>query len=695
MSRWIAMVSKHIAQAALLCAGAFGACWAQVPAAAHAAPVKPNFAAQKAQLAQVPVPSVMGMELGQAQQLLQKEGFASEPQALSPAGGRRMVRRMSPAAGTAVPSIARPVVKLYHSGVPVPPQPPGAAGAGPGGAAEAVRPMPNLVGMACGDAQSRIAQLLHAQLVCGKGGSSGKVPAGTINRQSPDPGTPVVLSSGLQYRAWIEATTVAPPPQAIVPDVRGLTATEADRSLRGKGLTARLQGSADVRGRQVAAQSVAPGTPVPPGTEVALTLVLRVPTLLGLDCERAREVAREAGFDDLRCEPRLAGAGQPLHRVFEQTPPAGSIVPTPRQLQAASAQPVPVPNVVGMRLVDALTALGNIPLVGRPDATDGDRQVKSQHPGWTAEAAPGSEVALATDLYMAVPKVEGLALSAAQDRLRGRGFDVRADHTDRVGARKVDTQSPAPDARVLASTVVELTTHVEVRVPHVVGLWLPEANTRLGGSGLNGKPDRNDNQDDRQVREQQPAPDTFVPERTAVSLTTVRMIKALPPMERKTCSEARDAGRQAGVAIRCEVKSPLPLVLGEPIVMEEPSVAMPVEENTVVVLKAVPPWWSMPSLLAFTLSATGGLGWTGRKVYRLVFPDPVPPGPAPPKPVAPVVTLRIAPDTNPSISVRFADGADWHGPHGPRLAWCLAPDEPRVCVRGLQDLSGVIDEQQR
>ncbi|MBT2301723.1 PASTA domain-containing protein [Variovorax paradoxus] len=538
--------------------------------------------------------------------------------------------------------------------------------------------VPDLTGQTCADADRLVRDQGLRGLRCLEEAGPGTPPPGRIYSQVPTAGT--VLSVPQQVEARHQ------PLQVIVPDVLGLPEVQAVEALRRQRLAAVMGGPGASRGRQVANQTPRGGTPVLPGTEVALTLRLTVPALLGLDCQRALAQAGEYGFADLRCEPQLAGPTQQLHRVFEQTPPAGTMLAAPRQLVALYALPVQVPDVGGSLLGDALAALGKVPLTGQPDASDGDRQVTTQRPGPGSEVAPRSAVMLTTQRYEKVPSVIGLSLPDARARLRDLGFGASPDHADRSSSRKVDAQKPSADERVAAGSAVGLTTHVEVEVPNVVGQMLPEAATTLANGGLNGNADRDDHRSDRQVRVQRPEAKTFVAEHSDVTLTTVRMVKVLPPMVGDSCKLAREKGQQAGVKVQCKVESAVPIVLGEPVVTAQPPLDAAVDEGTLIEVKAVPPWWSTPSLLALALSATGSLGWAGRKAIRPPRPPPAPP--APPS----ALILRVAPDLDPSLNVRFADESGWGGPREPRLNWRLAINEPLVCLRGLQDLSGATDD---
>src|SRR4029077_20011057 len=120
-------------------------------------------------------------------------------------------------------------------------------------------------------------------------------------------------------------------------------------------------------GRRVVTQSPVAGTLVQPNSPVRLNLQLTVPELKGLDCEAAKARGRDHGLPDTSCQPQRAGAGDPINRVFEQTPRAQTLLPTAQKLVALIAEPVVVPDVVGRALPAALATLRQSALQGDPD----------------------------------------------------------------------------------------------------------------------------------------------------------------------------------------------------------------------------------------------------------------------------------------------------------------------------------------
>ena len=676
---------------------------------------------------------IAAISCGIMQALLLSTGVNSWAQEIPASGARSTQRtdqiplRRPQVAAVPAPAVSQPQTPIQQSSPNPPPT------------------MPNLIGMTCQEAQLLIRRALHALLQCAPGGASGLTRPGLISRQFPLAGSPVAPGTGVQPRALIEreapatvsyrvpdlrGTTCAearrlvlaaghrelictdspgpvgriyrqaptagsqhPEPalvrawlQAVeitVPDVRGQAGLDAANVLQKLGLAPELNGPAAVTGRRVVGQSPSGGTPVQPGSKVLLTLGLTVPSLLGVDCSRAQQLARDYGFPDVLCERRVAGPEQEVNRVFQQAPKAGSVLSGPQPLTVVIAEPVPVPNVVGLPLGKAMAMLGNGRLTGQPDAEDGDREVKTQRPEQGEHVAPRSVVALTTQRFEIVPPVVNMSLPEALAALRGARLGAAPDHRERASARKVDHQKPEAGTRVETGHMIEMVTHVEVPVPGVIGLRLPEAMAALSKVGLSGTPDREDHPEDRTVQSQSPERGTSIPENSDVSLVTLRSVM-LAGLKDQTCKDAAQKARQEGIVVRCVVEGALPVVLGEPIVAEDPS--GPVNEGTTLVLKAVPAWWSTPLLLLLAGSATGTLAW---RVVRRRDPLPTPSPDSPPvKPASPPLAWRVAPDLQPKLNVRIADIARQTSLHGQDIGWRVAGTDTAVCLRGLDNLPG-------
>lgn len=549
--------------------------------------------------------------------------------------------------------------------------------------------VPDLVGRTCDDARNRVAAAGLSGLDCQPEAVVGAtLPANRIHRQQPAPQTE--LRAAQNVRAWVQ------PPMVIVPDVVGLAEADATARVVQRQLRPQTSGPAATRGRQVATQTPAPGTSVQPNSDVRLTLLLSVPALSGLDCDSAKARAREHGLPDLSCQPRRAGPGQPIHRVFDQKPPALTLLAAAQDVVALVADPIVVPDVVGRALPAALETLAQEALKGSADANDGDREVRSQQPRAGAEVAPGSAVALTTTRFDAVPAVTGTPLPEARSRLRDRGFVDAGDHAGSAVEqrdRKVREQSPVAGTRRPVGSPVRLTTYREAVVPDVTKLRLPEAATRLEQAGLAGKPDHGDRAAEREVREQTPAAGERAPERSDVALRTVRRV-TVPKLVDLSYTDARDAAENAGLVLgSCEVDSGLvpSLLLGpRTVVSHEPVKDAVVDEGSVVTCTASAS--AMPFVLLVAAFGAGG----GVLLWRWLAA----------RACAVALHWRVAPDPLPRLALRFADARAYASTAGTgnagqpsaaelQVAWRRVAAESLIFMRGAQALYGEDHDEQR
>jgi beta-lactam-binding protein with PASTA domain len=538
--------------------------------------------------------------------------------------------------------------------------------------------VPDLSGLDCDAAGRRVLAAGLRGLGCQPEMSANQaLPAGRIHRQDPPPLTR--LSVVQNVRAWVQPAMVA------VPNVVGLDEAAAKSRLAQSQLQAQPIGPPADAGRQVVTQFPVPDTLLQPNGLVRITLQLTVPAVRGLDCDTAKARAREHGLLDASCEFRRAGASEPINRVFDQTPPPRTLLAAAQRLVAVIAQPVVVPDVVGRALPAALATLRQSDLDGRADASDGDREVRSQQPRAGTPVAPGSTVALTTAAFALVPDVTGLPLDDAGVRVRGGGFvavdDVAggASRTD----RNVREQEPKAGTRRQVGTRVQLVTYREIVVPDVTRLRLPEAGARLRQAGLAGKADRDDFAADREVRTQTPAAGQRAPERSEVLLQTVRKV-VVPRLLGLSDSDARATASAAGLRLdQCQVDSGLVprLLLGSiTVIGQTPATSDVVDEGSVVTCSAKASL--LPLMLLGSVLGVGGGTLLWRMRPRL---------PSGPKPQLLALHWHVDPDVQPKVALRFADA----GARGLQTAWRRVDEEPKLCLRGEQAMQGENDDEQR
>ncbi len=127
------------------------------------------------------------------------------------------------------------------------------------------------------------------------------------------------------------AERVAPPERSPVPAVAGLEADDAEDEVEDAGFVVRVV-RAPGRGSvgSVAAQSPPPGTQLASGSTVVLEVISGpaasgsvVPSLVGLDGERARRQLLDAGFEVIMAASGSAGSATPVGSVISTEPAAG------------------------------------------------------------------------------------------------------------------------------------------------------------------------------------------------------------------------------------------------------------------------------------------------------------------------------------------------------------------------------------
>lgn len=549
------------------------------------------------------------------------------------------INRQSIAPGTAVPLAAGvpPLAGLRVTLEPPspsnplkPPKPetgPTTDTKGPGATATTpTRTLPNLVGLTCEQADRALAALRAKSARCEVGAPLAGARPDHINTQSPRPGTPLPLRSAL-------VLTVQPPEAIEVPALVGEGEAQALGTLAALRLRGNPSGPAASLGRRVLTQTPAPRTRVPPNTVVAIGLGLTVPSLRGLGCAGARELAARHGHTGLQCDTRPADSpARALDRVFEQRPES-SLPPQPAPVAIRvvvwAAQPVTVPEVRRRPLPEAMRTLRDAKLRPSPDATGGDRDVSAQSlaPGSVVNA--GSEVRLATVPMATVPAVVTQPLDEARAALSAGRFVPRADASDDAANRRVASQQPAGGARARQGSSVELTTKRFADVPPLAGKTCDEARREAQRRGLALACD-------------------------AEESWRTRLFGA----PRIDARQAPPAGRaEVGTELRASARAPLP-----------PSLQ----------------WLAQVPLPAAVAGVCAPLLAFAMLVFRR-WPSsrPAPPGwQAPPPPWHASLHWRAEPDAWPSVTLRGPATGTEPRDALPPMAWHVVHDNARVTLRG-------------
>ena len=263
-------------------------------------------------------------------------------------------------------------------------------------------PVPNVAGLSRTDAEAALGSAgFVVDMVTAE--HSLTVPAGRVIAQTPSsgvmapPGTAVAL-----------VVSLGPGPAA-VPDVAGLSRTEAEAALADAGLLVGIvteEYSSTVPAGEVIRQAPLPGAEVLQGSSVDLHVSLgpkpvAVPDVVGSSKGAALAAIKAAGLSVGMVTWQYSDT-VPSGHVSSQAPAAGTIVlsgATVDLVMSLGREPVRVPKVVGLSQAEAESAIAAAGLaVGTVTEAYSDTvpagAVISQFPGADTHAAPGSAVAL-------------------------------------------------------------------------------------------------------------------------------------------------------------------------------------------------------------------------------------------------------------------------------------------------------------
>jgi serine/threonine-protein kinase len=181
--------------------------------------------------------------------------------------------------------------------------------------------------------------------------------------------------------------------------------------------------------------------------------------------------------------------GNTKGQVTATDPPAGQRVPKNSKVRVnvmSGPATASVPNVVGMNIADAQTALHNAGFNGNPSYVNSDApqgQVISQSPAPTTSETKGTTVNLKVSTgppQVTVPDVVGYTSQQAVSTLEAAGFLVtqQTTATDASQQNIVQQQNPAGNARALKGSTVTI-----VVGQHSPGPPPPPPTTTTTGEG--------------------------------------------------------------------------------------------------------------------------------------------------------------------------------------------------------------------
>jgi serine/threonine-protein kinase len=213
--------------------------------------------------------------------------------------------------------------------------------------------VPNVVGRAAGDAQSRIAEAGFKSQVFSQ---TNKAPVGEVISQSPAGGKKAKKGS------TIILNVSSGPGEVPMPDVEGLSEDAATKQLEALGLTVKVTREFDPDIAKGKCTRTVPGVgeKAQKGSEVELYVSkgpeqITVPDVVGQDVDAATKELEDAGFEVSTTE---VSSNKPENEVTKQSPASGGKADdgSKVKLTVASGQNT-VPDVIGLKKSDATAQL--------------------------------------------------------------------------------------------------------------------------------------------------------------------------------------------------------------------------------------------------------------------------------------------------------------------------------------------------
>lgn len=283
----------------------------------------------------------------------------------------------------------------------------------------------------------------------------------------------IVFGSVMLYRAVANTWGKASGAEAIVPNVIGMTQTQAEEALRARGLGAQVvqnENNNEQPAGNVFRQDPPSGRSVVPGRTIKLTIslgpaVYTVPNLIGQQLDKAPQILERARLS-LGQVIKVFRRGAKRGRIVNQNPVAGLSLASPAPVEvtvedSSNLPTVVVPELGGQSLAQAedLLAKNNLQLAKVTyvaDDTAAPGTVTSQKPAGNTDAALGDKVELVVALSTAVKTAVAKTLTV---RIRiPPGPDkqhVKIKVFDNLGAQVVQDTMEQPGGLYEAKVPVE------------------------------------------------------------------------------------------------------------------------------------------------------------------------------------------------------------------------------------------------
>ena len=282
--------------------------------------------------------------------------------------------------------------------------------------------------------------------------------------------------------------------------------TAAVTLLEGKGLKVEVElvKNDDVRAGLVITQQPAAYTRVRPGDTVRLTVSeggesFPMPNVVGMSEAAARAELSSKGIS---VTVDHENSSSPAGTVTKQSIPfntqvnkGAAVVLTVSSGPAETL--ISMPNVVGMNESRARSEVGNAGFQSSvsyaESSTVPQGNVISQYPAAGTTHSKGTTATLTVSSGpppRTVPNVAGMTQAAAENALRGQGFNVNLspnEYSDTVPSGHVIKQYPAANTSARAGDTVTLTISAgkqTATVPHVTGISRQNATTAITNAGL-------------------------------------------------------------------------------------------------------------------------------------------------------------------------------------------------------------------
>jgi beta-lactam-binding protein with PASTA domain len=295
----------------------------------------------------------------------------------------------------------------------------------------------------------------------------------------------------------------------VVPDLYGLSVTDANRTLENLRLRSNVVPDPGNEMMCVIAQSPAPGTQVTVGATITIQMAAQCPKVGVPDLEgmtQADAQARVGGLGLKLGKARYVDADQAAGKVVGQNPSPGTSVKPGTGVDVdlsqgppATATPRPesqvtkVPNLIGMPAEKAKGVAAKYQLTMSTTGSEASAKptgtVISQQPVPGTQVMKHSQVSVVVAApFLVVPNVIGMSQVEAGSALTNAGFSLGAvtHHPSHATPGKVIAQEPPAGTQFVHGAPVEivLAADVNVEVPSLQGLRLGPAKSRLKGRGL-------------------------------------------------------------------------------------------------------------------------------------------------------------------------------------------------------------------